>query len=358
MIGFKRKKPKNHEDNGWISLPVPTNHSLEQHTKTPKQHPPQLREKIIKTTTRTIGPSTASILQEIEETEAMANPMQTSKTSNPSIPPPQKPRLSPTVTSTTTKIEGFRGFKPTPYQPISILQSPTRHPTSRPPTTLNQGSTPFKKWKDETSNPHTANLRLSKTTTDQNYSRINPQHASPQSFKKNDWFHRILNVSRIWISWCLQPFSKQRQQNQQDPEDSFVNLPFMEEKSDIRPGVHTLKIEEGNDIYEALGILRSKPAVLLLDISAIRHNTELLQRIIKKIKHTQGAISGDLVGFGDSWIIATTQGISVERGAIHAKPKNPYTHQTTAKPSMMNWEQFESWNQERKLGREIKLERY
>lgn len=330
MLGFKRKTSINHKEAGWISLPATTPLPAEHHTNKPKQNPPSLQERIIKTSARTIGPSTSSILQEIEETETVA----TARTPTIFISTTPKPRLTPTITGMVSRVEGIRGSKPPQPQPTLQFQTP-----------------PY-------SNISKIGRPSSTATTKKEDSTINSQEPTLHTPTTKNWFHTILNNITAIFSRYLHPILNQERHTPQLTEDSFVNLPFLEEQKDIRPGVHTLKIEEGSDLHEALGLLRSKPSVILLDISAIRHDTELLRRIIKKIKHTQDAISGDLVGLGDSWIIATTKGISVERKPLATKPHNPYTETKPSRPSHRDWNNFESWNAERKQQLQKPLETY
>ncbi|RME55104.1 cell division protein SepF [Candidatus Woesearchaeota archaeon] len=94
-----------------------------------------------------------------------------------------------------------------------------------------------------------------------------------------------------------------------DYEDDYLEIDSDEEpieskkrKITVRPFV----INEFNDIKEPLDVLREGYTIVLLNIKSLKDSDIMeLKRVVNKLKKTCDAISGDIAGFGDDWIVVT-----------------------------------------------------
>ena len=82
------------------------------------------------------------------------------------------------------------------------------------------------------------------------------------------------------------------------------------EKILVKPFV----LNEFADVKAPLTALRKGNTVVLLDISKLRSADNIeIKRTVNQIKKTCQAIGGDIVGFGENWIIATSSCAKISR---------------------------------------------
>ncbi len=86
----------------------------------------------------------------------------------------------------------------------------------------------------------------------------------------------------------------------------------------IRPFV----IKEFEDIKPALDSLRDGYTIALVNIRPLKDKDIVeLKRAVNKLKKTCDAISGDVAGFGEDWIVATPSFAQVHRNIVKAPVK-------------------------------------
>ncbi len=84
----------------------------------------------------------------------------------------------------------------------------------------------------------------------------------------------------------------------------------------VRPFV----IEEFEHIKPILDSLREGHTIALINIKPLKDKDLIeLKRAINKLKKTCDAIGGDIAGFGENWIAAVPEKISIYRGHKPAK---------------------------------------
>ena len=84
----------------------------------------------------------------------------------------------------------------------------------------------------------------------------------------------------------------------------------------VRPFV----IEEFENIKPILDSLRDGRTIALINIKPLKDKDLVeLKRAINKLKKTCDAIGGDIAGFGENWIAAVPERISIYRGPKPAK---------------------------------------
>ena len=307
-----------------------------------------LNQKLLTSRTAPSGPTASSLLREVQEAEETA--LARTPTAQP-LPRTVKPRIEPKVTTTSTAIP-ILDSKAKKAGSIPRKAPPSPHSPAQQVSASAPGSPPL---------PVRLSLPQDSVVVrpEASYPPVRPIGNEPSIF------------SRFWKPASLVPatcrhflqriFSRAPAEFPHGSggaqEEAYLVLPASLRELPVRAGIHTIKLEEPADIHAVLNILRHGNSVILLDYSSFSNNLDLLRGIIKKLKHTKEAIDGDLVGIGDSWLVATTKGITIERMSLHSKPKNPYT-QPTARPSAMSWENFEAWKETRKKGEGLKLETY
>jgi len=118
-------------------------------------------------------------------------------------------------------------------------------------------------------------------------------------------------------------------QEMQDGEQEYVELDTStvteaKGKVIVRPYV----IENFEDIKGVLDSLREGSTIALVNIKALKERDIIeLKRAINKLKKTTDAISGDIAGFGDDYIIATPNFAKIHR--VKESEAGPTTSTTT-----------------------------
>ena len=85
----------------------------------------------------------------------------------------------------------------------------------------------------------------------------------------------------------------------------------------VRPFI----IEDFADIKPALDSLREGYTIALINIKPLKDKDLVeLKRAINKLKKTCEAISGDIAGFSEDWIVVTPSFASVHRGSADLPP--------------------------------------
>lgn len=103
----------------------------------------------------------------------------------------------------------------------------------------------------------------------------------------------------------------------QDAEDEYLELnTSAESKSSNKVVVRPFVIDDFSDVKPILDILREGNTVCLLNIRPLREKDIVeLKRAINKIKKTVEAITGDIAGFGEDYIIVVPNFAQIYRNS-------------------------------------------
>jgi len=97
-------------------------------------------------------------------------------------------------------------------------------------------------------------------------------------------------------------------------EESYVELGPESEEGKTKIVVRPFAIEDFEDIKPVLDSLREGYTIALINIKPLKDKDLIeLKRAINKLKKTTEAISGDIAGFGEDYIVATPSFASVYR---------------------------------------------
>ena len=128
-------------------------------------------------------------------------------------------------------------------------------------------------------------------------------------------------------------------QEMQQGEQEYVELdasPVVDSKGKVvvRPYV----IQNFEDIKGVLDSLREGSTIALVNIKSLKERDIIeLKRAINKLKKTTDAISGDIAGFGEDYIVATPNFARIHRykEETPTAPTNPAptTNTTTSEPA-------------------------
>ena len=115
-------------------------------------------------------------------------------------------------------------------------------------------------------------------------------------------------------------------------EQEYVELDTTQAEPKSKVLVRPFVISNFEDIKDVLDSLREGSTIALVNIKSLKEKDIIeLKRVINKLKKTTDAISGDIAGFGDDYIIATP---NFARIHIVKAPEQPAAQpQTTSLPS-------------------------
>ncbi len=101
-------------------------------------------------------------------------------------------------------------------------------------------------------------------------------------------------------------------------EQEYVELDTASGESKGKVTVRPFVIENFEDIKEILDSLREGNSIALINIKPLREKDKIeLKRAISKLQKTTDALSGDIAGFGEDYIVATPGFARIHR----ARPK-------------------------------------
>lgn len=90
--------------------------------------------------------------------------------------------------------------------------------------------------------------------------------------------------------------------------------------------VRSFVLEDFSDVKMIIDSLRDGYTIGLINIKPLKNKDIVeLKRAINKLKKTSDALSGDIAGFGEDWIVATPGFAEIYRAQKHAPPKPRHT---------------------------------
>lgn len=113
-------------------------------------------------------------------------------------------------------------------------------------------------------------------------------------------------------------------------EKEYVELDTTAAEARGKVVVRPFVMENFEDIKPVVDVLREGNTVAIVNIRPLKDKDIIeLKRAISKLKKTTDAISGDLAGFGDDYVIATPSFAQIHR----QKMPNPQQEMQTAAPA-------------------------
>lgn len=108
---------------------------------------------------------------------------------------------------------------------------------------------------------------------------------------------------------------KEEDDDYMSAEDEYVELnSSMTETGSQKVIVRPFVIEDFADVKKILDVLREGKTVCLLNIKPLREKDIIeLKRLINKVKKTVEAVSGDIAGFGEDYIIVVPSFAKIHR---------------------------------------------
>ena len=104
-------------------------------------------------------------------------------------------------------------------------------------------------------------------------------------------------------------------------EEEYVELNTEVKGSDSKITVRPYILEDFADVKPILDSLREGYTIALVNIKALKEKDLVeLKRAINKLKKTCDAISGDIAGFGDEWIIVAPSFVEIFREGSKKMP--------------------------------------
>lgn len=79
--------------------------------------------------------------------------------------------------------------------------------------------------------------------------------------------------------------------------------------------VRVFMLDDYENIREILDVIRGEDTICLVDIHLLRNkDPDELRRAIDKLKKTVEAISGELVGFHENWVLSAPKNVHIHKG--------------------------------------------
>ena len=99
----------------------------------------------------------------------------------------------------------------------------------------------------------------------------------------------------------------------EEPTEEYVELEFEDEKEDKKISVKVEKITSYADAERIQQKMRDG-MILLVDIKKLKEsNMAELKRAIERLKKTSTALSGDMAGVGENWLIIAPKHVVIHR---------------------------------------------
>ena len=97
-------------------------------------------------------------------------------------------------------------------------------------------------------------------------------------------------------------------------EDGYVELEAETSVPERRLKIKLLKEVDNSDMAEDIqDLLRTGRYIVIFNISKLRDNDYIeLKRITSRVNKTVNATGGNILGFGNDWVIATPSGIKIQ----------------------------------------------
>ena len=104
----------------------------------------------------------------------------------------------------------------------------------------------------------------------------------------------------------------------EDDSDDYLAINEVDVKKtteDNNLEVKVFVLDDYDNIREVLDTIRGEKTMCLIDIHLLRNkDPDELRRAIDKLKKTVEAVSGELVGFHENWVLAAPKNVYIHKG--------------------------------------------
>jgi SepF-like predicted cell division protein (DUF552 family) len=113
-------------------------------------------------------------------------------------------------------------------------------------------------------------------------------------------------------------FGKKKENFIEDETDDYLAITEIDsniDNSDKVIDVRVFVLDDYENIRDILDVIRDEKTLCLVDIHLLRNkDPDELKRAIDKMKKTVEAISGEIVGFHENWIMVAPKQVRIHKG--------------------------------------------
>lgn len=113
-------------------------------------------------------------------------------------------------------------------------------------------------------------------------------------------------------------FGKREETFVEDGSEDYLSLGEMDIKTHKENKVLDVKVfvlDDYENIRDILDVVRSETTMCLIDIHLLRNkDPDELRRAVDKLKKTVEAVSGEVVGFHENWILVAPKNVHIHKG--------------------------------------------
>lgn len=110
---------------------------------------------------------------------------------------------------------------------------------------------------------------------------------------------------------------KNREDFIEDSNDDYLSITETDALTheDKELEVRVFVLDDYENIRDILDVIRSEKTMCLIDIHLLRNkDPDELRRSVDKLKKTVEAVSGELVGFHENWVLAAPKNVHIHKG--------------------------------------------
>ena len=112
--------------------------------------------------------------------------------------------------------------------------------------------------------------------------------------------------------------SSKKEEYVEDDAEDYLSITEFETKTDHEDKLVNVKVfvlDDYENIRDILDVIRGEKTMCLIDIHLLRNkDPDELRRAVDKLKKTVEAVSGELVGFHENWILAAPKNVHIHKG--------------------------------------------
>ena len=113
-------------------------------------------------------------------------------------------------------------------------------------------------------------------------------------------------------------FSRAKEEFVEDSTEEYLSISEADTRVEANEkivDVKTFVLDDYDSIRDILDVIRGGKTMCLIDIHLLRNkDPDELRRAVDKIKKTVEAVSGELVGFHENWIMSAPQNVHIHKG--------------------------------------------
>ncbi len=113
---------------------------------------------------------------------------------------------------------------------------------------------------------------------------------------------------------------KKREEFVEDDSGDYLSITETGPKGGAEEGekeldVRVFVLDDYENIRDILDVIRNERTMCLIDIHLLRNkDPDELRRAIDKLKKTAEAVSGEIVGFHENWILSAPKNVHIHKG--------------------------------------------